>query len=221
MIKRRSRAYIANLLEENPNWNVLDLGGGTDAWKQANTILDFEDHSRHYKDRKFIKGEATNTPFKDKEFDFVICSHVIEHIVNPEQICKELERISHAGYIEFPTPFFDNLVHGNDGKLPHGHIWWVRVDDDEECLSFKPKARVIAPQLYPQHLTPMTPFFAQEIQTGVYWESDIPFRIDPPKFSWTSNNTTGVVTQDLSDRLIYVDSGCGRFINYPVIKRKK
>ena len=46
----------------------------------------------------------------DNEFDFVIASHVIEHIEDFEFFLKELERISKKGYIELPTRLGDNLV---------------------------------------------------------------------------------------------------------------
>jgi len=43
-------------------------------------MADIQDFSNFYKERKFVQIQGKNLPFKDKEFDFVIASHVIEHI---------------------------------------------------------------------------------------------------------------------------------------------
>lgn len=38
--------------------------------------------------------DATKTPFGDKSFDFVLTSHVLEHVYNPELAIKEWARIA-------------------------------------------------------------------------------------------------------------------------------
>ena len=80
MIKRSSKKYIDNQLDQNPSWNILDIGCGYTAHKKANVICDVQDLSEFYKGRDFIKLKGKTLPFKDKEFDFVITSHVIEHV---------------------------------------------------------------------------------------------------------------------------------------------
>ena len=51
--------------------------------------------------------------FKDKEFDFVIASHVLEYVEGIDTFISELERISSKGYIELPTKLDDNLIFEN------------------------------------------------------------------------------------------------------------
>ncbi|UCE39033.1 MAG: methyltransferase domain-containing protein, partial [Thermoplasmata archaeon] len=63
-----------------------------------------------------------NLPFKDKEFDFVYCSHVLEHVVNPEKACNELMRVAKRGYIETPTPSKDLWL--NNASVSR-HRWAV------------------------------------------------------------------------------------------------
>lgn len=65
-------------------------------------------------------------PFADKEFDFVYCSHVLEHTHNPEKACKELMRIAKRGYIETPTRGKDLFLH--TGKVSN-HIYFVENID--------------------------------------------------------------------------------------------
>ena len=135
MIKRSSKKYIDNLIEQNPNWNVLDVGCGYTAHKKANVICDIQDLSKFYKDKKFIKLESKKLPFKDKEFDFVITSHVIEHVEDVDFFIQELQRISTKGYIELPTILEDNLVFENKKD----HIWHMEFDDDQNKLIISKK----------------------------------------------------------------------------------
>jgi SAM-dependent methyltransferase len=65
-------------------------------------------------------------PFGDQEFDYVICSHVLEHVEHPEKFLQELARVAPRGYLEFPTVYYEylynfrehlNLVVHKDGEL--------------------------------------------------------------------------------------------------------
>ena len=125
MITRTSLNFVNNILKQNTNWKVLDIGCGYRANQYANTLADVQDLSHIYKEKKFVKINDKKLPFKDKEFDFVIASHVIEHVEDFEFFIKELERISSKGYIELPTRLGDNLVFENKND----HIWWFLYDD--------------------------------------------------------------------------------------------
>ena len=48
-------------------------------------------------------------PFDDNEFDYVICSHVIEHVEDVEHFGSELFRIANKGYLEYPTIYYEYL----------------------------------------------------------------------------------------------------------------
>ncbi len=54
-------------------------------------------------------------PFKDNQFDFVIASHIGEHIDDPVIFCSELKRVAKSGYIETPGPltefFLPSIAH--------------------------------------------------------------------------------------------------------------
>ena len=113
MIKRTSKTYIDNLLQNNITWNILDIGCGYNANKFAKVICDVQDLSNYYEDKKFIRLTEKKLPFKDKEFDFVVASHVMEHVEDIDFFIKELERVSKKGYIELPTMFEENLVFEN------------------------------------------------------------------------------------------------------------
>ena len=147
MIKRTTREAMHKLLEDNSNWKVVDIASSNAGWKEATVYTDIHDQSDYYKQKynntkKFIKCDVEKTPFKDKEFDFAIASHILEHVENPEKFCNELVRISKRGYIEIPTPLWDNLVDG-----PHfskyGHKWWVTFDDNDNKIVINKKINIV------------------------------------------------------------------------------
>ena len=85
-----------------------------------------------------VYGSNKKLPFNDKEFDYVICAHVIEHVNDPIFFKKEIERIGKSGYIELPTRLNDNMVFGCDEEV-FGHKWWFEFDDDNKKLVFSSK----------------------------------------------------------------------------------
>ena len=110
MLKRTTLKSVNQLLKENLNWNTLDIGCGYTANKNVKVIADIKNLSDFYKSKKFVLIKDRKLPFKDKEFDFVISSHVIEHVEDFEFFLSELERISNKGYIELPTRLGDNSI---------------------------------------------------------------------------------------------------------------
>jgi len=201
MIKRCTREYTINLISENKKWNVLDLGAGSDGWTCADVYADIEDCSSSYT-KRFVQTSADDTPFNDKEFDFVTTTHIAEHVPDPAKFIMELQRIAHRGYIEVPTPFFCNAAVGNSNPPPHGHVWWVTFDDDNQNLVFKPRLAVVEEFLLPQDTTFLIPFFRDSMVTGVYWEKTIEFELKKAIFTYTAGNSDSEKVFDLSDKEI-------------------
>ena len=94
---------------------VLEVGSGGNPYARANVLLDAyeETKERHWVplkvDRPMVLGFVENLPFKDKSFDFVIASHVLEHSSQPEKFLTELQRVAKAGYIEVPDAFMERI----------------------------------------------------------------------------------------------------------------
>ena len=95
---------------------VLDVGSGGNPHPRADVLIDRLSGAEHRGgdpmliDRPAIIGDATKLPFKDKCFDYVIASHVLEHMPNPEIFLSELQRVSKAGYIETPNFMCERLL---------------------------------------------------------------------------------------------------------------
>ncbi len=104
---------------------VLDVGGSA---KQhdlitINTIIDIvEPENTPYKQsnltaKEFVKLDLNKDkfPFKDKEFDFVLCTHTLEDIDTPFLALEEMSRIGKRGYIATPS-------RGKDSEFSHFDI---------------------------------------------------------------------------------------------------
>ena len=188
MIRRSSKEFIDNLLDINPNWNVLDIGCGYSAHKDAKVVCDIQDLSSFYKDKNFIKLSEGNLPFKDKEFDFVISSHVIEHVQDVALFIKELERVSSKGYIELPTVLEDNLVFENKKD----HLWQMWFDDDNSKLIISKRVQFIEPILTVSSVKKLSKYFRQSMVIELFWENSIDFniqKINEKKFEKLSRMT--------------------------------
>ena len=169
MIKRSSKKYIQEILQKNKSWQILDIGCGYTANKFATTICDVQDLSKFYNNRNFIKLESKHLPFKDDQFDFVIASHVMEHVEDLKFFIKELERVSKKGYIELPTKLEDNLVFENKKD----HLWHMDFDDVNLKLLISKKIQFVEPILTVSTIQKLRDNFKSSLILELYWENNI------------------------------------------------
>ncbi len=112
---------------------VLDVGSGDKPHWRADVLLDRylgDEHggqrsgaSAARVDRPLFDADAADMPFADQAFDYVICSHVLEHVERPDAVVAELVRVAKAGYIEVPEAASAKIV-----DFP-SHLWWVTLDE--------------------------------------------------------------------------------------------
>ena len=174
MIKRTSKKYIDNLLQNNTTWNILDIGCGYNANKFAKVICDVQDLSNHYQDKRFIRLTEKKLPFKDKEFDFVVASHVMEHVEDIGFFINELERVSKKGYVELPTILEDNLVFENKKD----HLWHMDFDDVENKLLITKKVQYFEPVLTVSTIKKLNELFRSSLVLELIWEDRINYTVN-------------------------------------------
>ncbi len=174
MLKRISISQVDKILDTNANWNILDIGCGYRAHKKASVIADIQDFSNFYKDKKFIQIKDKRLPFKDKEFDFVIASHVIEHVEDFQFFINELQRIASKGYIELPSRLGDNLVFENKKD----HIWWFIYDDLKNELIASKKNQLIEPFITVSTAKLLEKVFRESLVIELLWEKKINYKVD-------------------------------------------
>ena len=174
LIKRTSKKFVEQTLSLNENWNILDIGCGYGANKYAGTICDVQDLSKYYLNKNFIRLVEKKLPFKDNEFDFVIASHVMEHVEDVEFFIKELERVSKRGYIELPTMLEDNLVFENKKD----HLWHMDFDDVENKLLISKKVQYFEPVLTVSTIKKLNEVFRSSLVLELIWEDSISYIIN-------------------------------------------
>ena len=173
MLQRTSIDSVNKKLKENPNWKVLDIGCGYTANENATVVSDVQDLSNFYKNKKFVKITEKKLPFKDNEFDFVITSHVIEHVDDFQYFISEIERISKKGYIELPTKLGDNLVFENSND----HLWMFEYDDVSNILLASKKQEFIEPFISVSTAKKLEKIFRQSLILEIIWSNKIDYKI--------------------------------------------
>tara|TARA_B100000401_G_C52426197_1_gene540513 strand:+ start:22 stop:633 length:612 start_codon:yes stop_codon:yes gene_type:complete len=172
LIERTSKEHIEKILLENPNWKILDIGCGYSANKYATIVSDIKDLSDYYKDIPFVKIKEKKLPFKDKEFDFVIASHVVEHVEDVPYFFSELARIGTKGYIEVPTRLEDNLVFENKKN----HLWHLIFDDVKKQIVISKKIQYFEPVLNVSTIKLLNKYFKESLILEITWKDSIEFR---------------------------------------------
>jgi acetyltransferase-like isoleucine patch superfamily enzyme/ubiquinone/menaquinone biosynthesis C-methylase UbiE len=132
--------FFSELIKSiRPSDIVLEIGPGSSPHPRSNIFLEkrFLDVETAYAQRGYADSKADETkivyydggkfPFKDKEFDYVICSHVIEHIPKNEisLFISELQRVAYRGYLEFPNVFYELI------NYQEPHIWLMNYRDNK------------------------------------------------------------------------------------------
>jgi SAM-dependent methyltransferase len=162
---------------------VLEIGSGDNPNPHSHVLVDkFYDPSPHRKntpmkidDRPVIVADVERLPFKDRSFDYVICSHLIEHIPNVEQAFSELVRIARSGYIETPSIYAERIVGKHDI-----HLWYVYYDGNQLFLNRKTSENISPysiPEVYDYLFSDIFWTFPNLFFVRYEWSGNIDYKI--------------------------------------------
>ena len=118
-----------------PNDFVLEIGSGHNPKARSDVLCDKfigDDEQRGgaiITDRPMVEADGELLPFADRAFDYVICSHVLEHVEDPKRFISELMRVARRGYIETPSEIGERIYGW------HYHKWVVNLVDG--CLMLR------------------------------------------------------------------------------------
>ncbi len=106
--------YIAQQ-KQKAVFKVIDVGASQNAWSASvvDTIVDFNSPNvdnkikqlnfdiTDYEAWKVVEDEVE----QNGKYDFSICSHTLEDIIDPRMVVKKLAKISKAGFIAIPSKY--------------------------------------------------------------------------------------------------------------------
>lgn len=153
-------------------FRVVDVGGSFVGWSApiVDAIIDFNDPITPAgkrdvsSDIKYFKcdithpggwGEILNYITQTGKYDFCICTHTLEDIINPVFVCEQMTSIARGGYIAFPSKYRELArFEGNYRGYIH-HRWIFTIKNNvvigfpkigyiEGCLDFDVVADVNA-----------------------------------------------------------------------------
>src|SRR3989344_6145451 len=109
---------LLKMADIKPGENVLDLGSGDGKFSNIyfkNTIAtDIAKGAAHLTKSPFAVSDATCLPFKNKSFDKVFCSEVIEHLPEQSDVRKSIKEmyrvLNPGGFAIISTPNENSLV---------------------------------------------------------------------------------------------------------------
>jgi SAM-dependent methyltransferase len=157
---------------------VLDIGSGDKPHWRSDVLLD-KYISDEYGDqrsgdkktvisRPIFDADAESMPFGDKVFDYVICSHLLEHVIHPGKVIDEIMRVGKAGYIEVPYEGKQKI-----SDFPT-HLWYCRIK--ENTLVFTAKNSVYFDKEidnYVKHVKILASF--EDEIVSLYWNDAIDY----------------------------------------------
>ncbi|MGD9382167.1 MAG: methyltransferase domain-containing protein [Candidatus Thorarchaeota archaeon] len=194
---------------------VLDVGSGNNPIKQATVLLDkYPDDDTHRRGelkllegRQFIKGDVCDmSMFTEDEFDFVNCTHVLEHLDDPFTAFNELMRVGKSGYIETPSFIAERMLFGS---LNHK---WAVVSFMNTTLFNRSRGRRHQDKKLKFKLMRTLDFMLNTCHTKIYWGHG---KIIKYKFRNESTNslirkaenflsmTAGICSQNLINMLLF------------------
>lgn len=132
---------------------VLEIGPGDSPYHRSDVLLELsyendEDRIKQFghinplvSDKQVVFYDGHKFPFEDNSFDYVICSHVLEHIPNVDFFLSEIYRVAKRGYFEYPLITYDYLynfdVHLNFLKFNH-NVMYLMKKNTTSLNEFKP-----------------------------------------------------------------------------------
>ena len=172
-------------------FTVVDIGGSVNGWSTPyiDALVDFNapdnlpNYITHYQCdithpdswKKIL--EDVN---KNEKFDFCICTHTLEDIMNPGFVCEQMSKISRAGYIAVPSKHRELSRFEYSCYRGYIHHRWIFTIHDNKCIGF-PKINYIDSVNTFDAVADISP---SKYDLSFYWKGEI-------KIHYLNNNYLG------------------------------
>lgn len=137
---RNSVIKFIEIQKSNGPFTVIDVGGSLGGWSMpvVDAIVDFNEPiiDPTNKNIKQFKCDITHPDSwidiieyvkEHGKFNFCICSHTLEDIMNPVFVCEQIEKIADSGYIAVPSKYRElsrfETGYGYRGYIHHRWIF--------------------------------------------------------------------------------------------------
>jgi len=140
-ISNGSRNDVIEYIQKNKNlknFKVVDVGGSMGGWssKYVDAIVDFNDFPGNNQNIKHFTCDITHPDSwkeillyveKNGKFDFCICTHTLEDIMNPCYVSEQIQKIAKEGYVAVPSKYRElmRFENGSNGYRGYIHHRWI------------------------------------------------------------------------------------------------
>lgn len=141
-ISNGSRNDVIQYIQQNKSvkkFTVVDVGGSLGGWSSnyVDAIVDFNDICVNDNQQiKHFKCDITHPDSWNEillyvetngKFDFCICTHTLEDIMNPGYVSEQIQKIANAGYIAVPSKFreLSRFEIGSNSYRGYIHHRWI------------------------------------------------------------------------------------------------
>lgn len=182
-----------------PDDRVLEVGSGGLPHPRSTVLVDRNQGSsveRQFMElardsRPLVLADAHHLPFSAGSFDYVICSHLLEHVDDPSAVCREMARVAPRGFIETPSELWGFLFDpADDGADPHrwyvvrreGRLLFRRKTPEDKRFRFQPLFTYFRrhdPWFHRLMMENLNLFFVQ-----LEWREEIPISVID-EFAWS------------------------------------
>ena len=163
-------------------FTVIDFGGSANNWCSSfcDAIVDFNTAQGLHENTRFFNMDITHPDSysdledyvnKNGKFDFSICSHTLEDIMNPGFVIEKICKLSNEGYIAVPSKYremsrFEGRYRG------YIHHRWI-FDNHDGVFTGYPKINYIERQ---DNFDSIADLSANKNDLSFYWKDSIDFK---------------------------------------------
>lgn len=171
-----------------PTDRVLDIGPGASPHPRADVLLElrYDDQADYFKQlghdqalvtkKDLVLYDGGTFPFADGSFDYVIASHVLEHVPDVPAFLAEVFRVGKRGYFEYPLAYYDLIynidVHLNFLKWTPEGLRWMKKSGTP-LAAFTPLQLLLRETLAKGH-TQLVDQLVDLFMEGFQWETPFP-----------------------------------------------